>query len=92
MSKSKKLNKTLILATIFTHITNFKMQKYFNPEISCDLKILSVLGNYIKEVIIENHFGGILKCHNISGINQWLYRKRPVSSNKLSTTLTFDQM
>ena len=66
------------------------MQKYFNPEISCDLKILSVLGNYIKEVIMD--FGGILKCHNIFGINQRLYRKRPVSSNKLSATLTFDQM
>ena len=68
------------------------MQKYFNPEISCDLKILSVLGNYIKEVIMGNHFGGILKCHNISVINQRLHRKRPVSSNKLSATLTFDQM
>ena len=34
------------------------MQKYFNPEISCDLKILSVLGNYIKEVIMEIILGG----------------------------------
>ena len=37
-SNIKKLEKFLILATILTHIINFRMQKYFSSEVPCDLK------------------------------------------------------
>ena len=44
--KIKKWGHYLVLATIFAHITNFKMQKYFNADTLYGLEILSVLNKY----------------------------------------------
>ena len=43
---NKKPAKNLILATIFAHKANFKMQIYFNFEVPRDLVILRVLSKY----------------------------------------------